>query len=233
MRTAKESKGKTVLKFLCRYWYNLGLIPGAIAAGVLALCWNSLDMLVKINLFSFIAIILHQFEEYGWPGGAPAMGNQMYCSGKMPAPMQKMLGSSDKPDRYPLNQLSALVTNCAATYGFYLLPVFFPDVIWLGLAPILFGFLQFMMHGVGGNVMLKKRYNPGLAAVVLGHIPIGIWYIHYITANGLATGFDWLIGFLYTMAFFVLVVGVLTYKVLADRNSKYPFAKEEMDRYHG
>ena len=35
------------------------------------------------------------------------------------------------------------------------------------------------------------------------------------------------------LAFFVLVVGVLTYKVLADRNSKYPFAKEEMDRYHG
>lgn len=219
------------MRFICRHWYNLGLIPGIVASAILAFYWNNLDPLVKINLFSFIAVIIHQFEEYGWPGGAPAMGNQMYCSGKMPAPMQKLLGKGDKPDRYPLNQLSAMVTNCVATYVFYLLPIIFPKVMWLGIAPILFGFIQFVMHGIGANIMLKKLYNPGLAAVVFGHIPVGICYIRYITENNLASSTDWLIGIVYTIVFFVVVIGVLTYKVLADRNSKYPFSKEELQRY--
>ena len=221
------------MRFICRHWYNLGLIPGTFAACILVLFWRDLDTLVKINLFSFIVVILHQFEEYGWPGGAPAMGNQMYCSGKMPAPMQKLLGRGNQPDRYPLNQFSAMVTNCLATYIFYLLPVFLPDVIWLGLAPVLFGFFQFVMHGIGGNVMLKKLYNPGLAAVVFGHIPVGIWYIYHISINGLASKTDWLCGVLYAIAFFVLVIGVLTYKVLADKNSPYPFDEKELARFRG
>src|SRR5207245_2575099 len=102
--------------------------------------------------------------EYGWPGGEPAI-------------MNMVLQPSDAPDRYPLNQNSAMLVNVLITYGFYLVPVFFPKVIWLGLAPVLMGMLQFVVHGVVTNVKLKSIYNPGLAAVVFGHIPIGVFYI--------------------------------------------------------
>ena len=33
---------------------------------------------------------------------------------------------------------------------------------------------------------MKSIYNPGLAAVVLVHIPIGIYYIYFIQTRGLA-----------------------------------------------
>ena len=53
--------------------------------------------------------------------------------------------------------------------------MFFPTVIWLGLAPVLFGILQFVIHGIVTNAKLRSLYNPGSAAVVLGHIPIGAY----------------------------------------------------------
>jgi hypothetical protein len=51
--------------------------------------------------------------------------------------MNEVIQPSDRPDRYPLNQNNALIVNVFAAYPFYLAPVFFPEAIWLGLAPVL------------------------------------------------------------------------------------------------
>jgi hypothetical protein len=80
--------------------------------------------------------------------------------------MNVILRPSPAPNRYPLNQNSAIVVNMLAASGFYLVTVFFPNVIWLGLALVLFGLLQFVVHGVVTNVKVRSVYNPGLAAVV-------------------------------------------------------------------
>jgi hypothetical protein len=49
-----------------------------------------MGVLRKLMLMSFIAILIHQFEEYGFPGGEPAIANMV-------------MQPSDTPDRYPLN----------------------------------------------------------------------------------------------------------------------------------
>ncbi len=118
-----------------RHWYNIGLFIGIGVLAVLALGWQTSDVLQRLLLLNFTTLLFHQFEEYGWPGGEPAI-------------MNKVLQPSATPDRYPLNQNSAMVINVFAAYPFYLIPVFFPTVIWLGLAPVLFGMLQFVVHGV-------------------------------------------------------------------------------------
>jgi len=190
---------------------------GAIA--YLAIFWWQLEMLQRLLIMNFAALLIHQFEEYGFPGGEPAI-------------MNIVLQNSDMPDRYPLNQLSAMVGNVIAAYPFYLLPVFLPNVIWLGLAPILFGMMQFMVHGVITNKKLKSIYNPGLGAVVLLHVPIGIYYIYYVVSNGLTNGAVWIMATVYTIAFAALAVGALTYKVMPDKNTKFVFNKVEMNRFH-
>jgi len=63
-------------------------------------------------ILNFIAVLLHQFEEYRWPGGFPAVANMV-------------LFSSEKPDRYPLHQNSSMVANIIFAYVFYLVPVLF------------------------------------------------------------------------------------------------------------
>src|SRR5204863_9693709 len=138
-----------------------------LAIVALVVLWRDMDVLQRLLLLNFIAILIHQYEEYGWPGGEPGIINIA-------------IQPSPTPNRYPLNQNSAMLINVLAAYLFYLLPVFFPRVVWLGLAPVLFGMLQFMMHGIATNVKMKSIYNPGLVAVVLGHVPIGVYYIYFI-----------------------------------------------------
>lgn len=67
----------------------------------------------------------------------------------------------------------------------------------------------------------------GLAAVVLGHIPLGIWYLREVQTSGR----DWVFAILYVALFIVVGVLKVGYGVLADETSAYPFAPEEMERF--
>ncbi|MEN6291714.1 MAG: HXXEE domain-containing protein [Methanobacterium sp.] len=204
---------------LRRHWYNIGGVIAVVAIACLYIFWNSMSVLQILMLLNFIAILIHQFEEYGFPGGEPAITNMV-------------MQPSDKPDRYPLNQNSAMIGNVLITYTVYLIPVFLPNIIWLGLGPVIMGLGQFIVHGIITNRKMKSIYNPGLGAVAFLHIPIGAYYIYFIISNGLSSGWDWLIALVY-LAFLIGVIGnKLTYDWLADKNSKYPFTEEEMERFH-
>jgi Protein of unknown function with HXXEE motif len=206
------------MNFFRRHWYDIGAIVAIGAVVALIILWQQMSILQRLLLLNFIVLLVHQYEEYGWPGGEPAI-------------MNMVLKPSTTPDRYPLNQNSAMVVNVLAGYGFYLLPVFFPTVIWLGLAPVLFGILQFVVHGIVTNVKLRSVYNPGLAAVVLGHIPIGFYYLYYIDAYGFAGARDWAAAVAYMVAFQYIGMVKLCYAWLADQNSRFPFCEVEMKRF--
>ncbi|HEY3899745.1 MAG TPA: HXXEE domain-containing protein [Chthoniobacter sp.] len=208
----------TTSKFLRRHWHDFGLISTVVAAVYLIADWSQLVALQQLLLLNFIVVLLHQFEEYGWPGGFPAVANIVMLR-------------SDRPDRYPLNQQSSMVANLLFAYVFYLLPVFFPKMIWLGLAPVLVGFpLQFFGHVIIVNKKLKSLYSPGVATAVFGHLPVAAFYIYQICTNHLATGWDWLFAFLYAIGFAALDFGALEVALLGDKNSRYPFDQDEMER---
>jgi hypothetical protein len=206
------------MRFLRRHWYDLGLIPAALAIVALVVGWRDMDVLQRLLLLNFVVILIHQYEEYGWPGGEPAI-------------MNLVIQPSTTPDRYPLNQNSAMLINVLATYGLYLVPVFFPRIIWLGLAPVLFGISQFIVHGIVTPKKMRMLYNPGLAAVVLGHIPIGAIYIYYIQTRGLAGVWDWVLGVAYMFAFVFITLLKMTYTWLADPQSPFAFDEIEMGRF--
>ena len=142
-----------------------------------------------------------------------------------------MQPKGNRPDCYPLNQNNAFFMNVVLAYPFYLIAVFIPDMIWLGLAPVLFGILQFVVHGFATNRKLKSFYNPGLATVVLGHIPIGIWYLVEVYAKGMISLWNWA----FTVALMALLMGGgmmgIGYGTLADKDSSYPFAPEKIERF--
>ena len=133
-----------ILKKLCRHWYNIGIVIALCALVALIVFWNRMSMLLRFNTISFIAMLVHQFEEYGFPGGEPMI-------------MNRVLQGSDIPDRYPLNQFSAMFTNVFFSYVIYVLPILFPNVIWLGIAPMLMGMMQFVIHGVMTNINVVCR----------------------------------------------------------------------------
>lgn len=117
------------MNMLREHWMDLGMLV-ALAAGIhLTVNWSFIPEIQGILWLSFIAILFHQFEEYRWPGYFGGLFNVV-------------IFKSEHPERYPLNAHSAMVVNLIIAYVFYLVPVLFPNVIWLGLAPILMGFFQ-------------------------------------------------------------------------------------------
>src|SRR5271155_150126 len=102
------------MRFLRRHWYDVGLVAAVLAVVALLVLWRDMDVLQRLLLANFVMLLIHQFEEYGLPGGEPAI-------------MNIALRNSLVPDRYPLNQNSAMIVNVLAAYGFYLVPVFLPS----------------------------------------------------------------------------------------------------------
>lgn len=209
------------LKFLRRHWHDIGLFSAIIAGGYLIFAWNELVFLQKLLILNFIAVLIHQFEEYSWPGGFPAVANIV-------------LMPSLKLDRImtPLNQNSSMVTNLIFAYVFYLLPVFFPNVIWLGLAPVLVGLtVQFIGHVIYVNIKLRTFYSPGAAAVVFGFVPIGMIYIYHIIANNMLNLWGWLLSVVYMTVFVFIDFYLIEQKLLGGKNPPHPFDQDEMKRF--
>ena len=202
------------MKWFCRHWYEVGLLPAGAALICLIAMWGDFSVLQRISLVNFIGILLHQFEEYGFPGGAPVFLNKYMRGGT---------------ERYPLNQFSAMLVNVLIAYTCYLLPVFFPDSIWLGLAPILFGCVfQVVLHLVVFFVKFHHLYNSGLGAVLLIHVPCGVLYICYTASQNLLTGRTWLFTLIYlvTMILFTVLFGQ---KLFSRVDSAYPFDEKEIE----
>ncbi|ERM20001.1 HXXEE domain-containing protein [Brevibacillus laterosporus] len=205
------------MNFLRKYWQDLGIAVAMVVGLSLYVEWQNITEIRAILWVSFVAILLHQFEEYRWPGYFGGLFNVL-------------IFKSEYPQRYPLNPQSAMIINLVIAYVFYLLPVLFPDVIWLGLAPILMGFFQFIWHGIFANIKGKTLYNPGLFAVIFLHIPVGCWYIDHIVSHSLVTTVDWVAGTIY----FIVAVYVLIIKGnmwLKDKGARYSFSKQQMGPY--
>lgn len=205
------------MNYLRHYWQDIGGIVGVVVCIGLFFQYQHIQELQVILWLSFVAILFHQFEEYRWPGYFPGVFNIV-------------IFKSENPDKYPLNSHSAMVINILIAYGFYLLPIFFIDQIWIGLAPIFMGFFQLVWHGVFANFKIKGIYNPGLFAVMFLHIPIGAWYINYIMVHNLVTVYDWILGIAYfAVATYVLIIkGNMWMK---NEKSIYGFNQKQLGPY--
>lgn len=205
-----------MLKIWRRNWYWIGGVIFVALAFFMGF-WGveHLDRIQVILIFSWMAMLVHQVEEYGWPGGFPSIVNII------------QFGEREIPDRYPFNQNLSFFDNVFTTYTFYIVPVFFPDLIWLVLAQTLAALIQLPAHGIIGNIRMKSFYNPGLAAAVFLQLPIAVYMIWYVNANNLATGMDFVFGIIGAIVGYGLCFGVPV-ALMRNRNSKYPFAPEEM-----
>lgn len=209
------------MNFYRQNWYYLGGILFIFLAYFMGF-WGG-DHLTEIQLilvYSFMAMLAHQFEEYAFPGGFQGIGNIA------------MFGERKMPDRYPLNANQVMISNVFLTYPFYIIPVFFPDLIWLGLIQVGQGMVQIINHGIITNVRMKTIYNPGLATVLLLQWPLGVYYIHFVSVHHLATTSDYFFGLFGAFASTVVLwIGPIL--LLSDRGSKYPFSEADMFKFMG
>jgi hypothetical protein len=51
-----------------QHWYTVGLFIGIGVLVLVAIGWQSLEVLQRLLLLNFATLLFHQFEEYGWVG---------------------------------------------------------------------------------------------------------------------------------------------------------------------
>lgn len=207
------------MNFYRHHWYDFGLIVFVVLSfymifrGVYQL--STLQIILVTN---FMTLLLHQFEEYRLLGGAAIVINRV------------LYGEKENYRRFLGNVQSSMVVNVSA-YVFYLLAIFFPQFIWLGLAQNFFGFVQTLGHGIMFNIRMKRWYNPGAASAVFLHLPLGIYYLVYITQHNLASGWDYLWGFV-VLLFAIIITIPLPILAYRDPQTPYAFTEEEAARFH-
>ncbi|GEO64644.1 HXXEE domain-containing protein [Companilactobacillus nantensis] len=206
------------MKFYRRNWYYIGGIIFVALAYIVGFWRNDFSQIQLILIYSYMAMLVHQFEEYGLPGGFPSIFNIVCC------------GEKEVPENYPLNANQVMINNVFMAYTFYILAIIFPNTIWYGLITIGQGMVQIVNHGFYNNIKLKSWYNPGLASVLLLHWPVGIYYIWYVMVNNLATPMDYMIGFIGAFAS-TIVLWLGPVRILRNKQSKYPFTEQQMYGY--
>lgn len=208
-----------MLKFWRRYWYYIGGVLFVLLAFFMGL-WGCehLPKAQTILIFSWMAMLLHQFEEYGLPGGMPSITN-------MAAFREK-----EVPERYPFNAQQCFICNVFLCYAFYILAILFPDIVWLGASQVFCVIVQLLAHGLLINYSLKDFYNPGLASTFLLQLPVAIWYVRYVmnTVPEKANELWWgILGAF--IAMIICFIGPVF--LLKKKQNLYPFDPNEMYGY--
>lgn len=169
-----------IMSWLRQHWFELGL--GLALASSIYLCVTPSSPLALVLWLNLIALFLHQFEEYRYPGYFPGMINTV-------------MFASQAPDRYPLNPNSALLINVALGWVAYgLAAVFGAQFTWLGIAAIFVSCGNVLAHTFLFNLKGKTVYNPGMATALLLFLPLALYFFLLLWQNQTATWFDWLGG---------------------------------------
>ena len=209
------------MDFYRKHWHDIGIgFAAVISIGMIVFMMRSPKKRPRaqaLSVWNFVALLLHQCEEYRLPGYFPGQFNGGVFK-------------SETPDHYPLNTQLAMMINTAFAYPVYVLPVLFPKKVWLGLAPVLMGFAQVIVHGIVFPLRAKARYGPGFMTALCLHLPIGIAYIGQIRREQSITRTDWVKG---VIAFLGSAIGGLAVPILLlrDKDSPYHFTEQQVGSY--
>jgi len=143
--------------------------------------WSAMPILQRMVSLFFCALVLHLWEEGKFPGGFADL-------------MTSKLNLPEGDTHFGELVTSAYVLVLA------FLPLFFPNVTWLALAPIMLGFLEAIMHVAAIRMFnLPRFYSPGLVTALVAMLPVSIYTVVYVGQNGLAQPLHWLYAILYML----------------------------------
>jgi len=176
---------------------NLYLITalGIIVVIITVLNWSAMPVLQRMMGLFFLAIVLHLWEEGKFPGGFTEMITKTL----------KFTASSPHFGEIITVSYVLLIT---------LVPLFFSNVAWLIMAPMMLGILEVVAHLAAIKMFkLKRFYSPGLVTAVVVLLPISIYTIVYAAQHNLMPPVSWLFSFIY------MAIGLLSAQQIVVRTS--------------
>ena len=168
--------------FLRRHWYDLGI--GGVIFIIFYLLKNHLSNYEMVMWVSLATLLLHQFEEYRYPGTFLFMINSV-------------IFKSENPDRYPLNTKTAFFINVIEGWSLYLFAAIFAErAVWLGIATIVISFGNIIAHTFLFNIKGKTFYNAGMVTCWLFFVPCVSYFFYIVFSEHIGSKSDFIVGIL-------------------------------------
>lgn len=203
------------------YWFvSTGWLYAMMGIGIflavwLAKNWKRLDWCNRLGALAIIVLVLHVGEEWVLPGGFHYIYNE----------------NSATPDRYPMNQLTDMITNFGgAVLGLVVL------LIWglntgAGLAIGIFSLFEAVIHIVLASKSLNAFsamgqtafYAPGLNTALFGFLPLAIAYLLYFVFHKPKPNVKQWIGGICTLLVLSFLLVNLPEMLLKSEDSPYAF----------
>lgn len=201
--------------FVSTGWLYVMMGIGIFLAVWLAKKWKTLDWCNRLGALAIIVLVLHVGEEWVLPGGFHYIYNE----------------NSPMPDRYPMNQLTDMITNFGgAVIGLVVL------LIWglntgAGLAIGIFSLFEAVIHIVLATKSLNAFssigqtafYAPGLNTALFGFLPLAIAYLMYFIFHKQKPKLKQWIGGIVALGLLSFLLVNLPEMLLKDENSPYAF----------
>lgn len=213
-RTGNIGNVEKLIKGWLSIWLYIITVIGGILGTLLFVNWSIWELSTKLAVMAIIGLVFHILEEWRFPGGFHYMYN--------------MQVHSDLPDRYPMDELTDMITNFfAIVFGCVCLACNMPYIIslmWFVLA-----FMEVILHTQAGFQMKKKYigkgkqtiYAPGLATSWCCFLPISIGYIISFFTYRTPTVIEAVTAIFLTVVLAVMSVSGVEW-VLKSKDSKYP-----------
>ena len=183
-----------------RDWAKAGLLIAFFLFVFLFILVKEADFVLFLLLLQTPLYMLHEAEEYIFPGGFGRFFNMEIMK----------FETEDKP----LDENFIFWVNIILIW--LILPVFgllasqnYQYGLWLPY----FSFFAGVSH-IGLGIKARKRYNPGLLVSLILNIPIGAWSVLYLVEQGLLPNIILNIHFLIGLGLNLIlpVLGLLVYK---------------------
>lgn len=205
--------------FVSTGWLYIMVGIGIFTAIWLAVHWKKTDWLNRLGAIAIIVLVLHVIEEWVLPGGFHYIYN---------------VGSAT-PDRYPMNQLSDMITNFGAAIVGLIVLLKFGFNKASGIAISIFSLFETVIHIVLAAKSLNAFssagqttfYAPGLMTGIFCFLPLAVTYILFFVFNKDKPKIKSWAGGLLALAVLSFLLVNLPEMLLKNENSPYVFT------YHG
>ena len=159
------------IHWLRRDWAKTGFILAIFLLIFLVVFVRQVDMVIFVILLQTPLYMLHQTEEYVFPGGFGKFFNMDIFN----------LDTEDEPidENFIFNVNILLIWIALPVFGL-LATLDYRFGLWIPYFSFFAGVAHILLA-----VKARKLYNPGLFVSLMVNIPIGLWSISYLGNNGL------------------------------------------------
>ncbi len=205
-------------RFYRRYWAAIGGLIFVGLAFMLGILGDTIPTMQRLMILLYMSLLFHQFEEYIFPGGFAVANNIA------------LFGEKKDINKYPLNEMSALIVNVACAYPLYIVGIFCYELLWYDIFIAYFTMVQVLMHCLKINISLRAWYSPGCLSALFVMLPLGIYTLWHMATHIAVPSYCWwapIIAFPF-VAFTTILLPILLFK---RRDTPYAFAKHQAEDF--